>query len=319
MHLKPLTPTPLVALLALTLAIVGSPSPVSASDTGAGGLRYTVMVNKVDNRSHERTLGDGLKAVLTSILNESGHFITIGEADMREAAMEEQAFGATGATKQGNKTPIRGQMTPAQLLVKVTINEVKYDASTNRKGFGIGKVRLGGGGKSTEIATTLQMIDSGTGMVMASKNFNGDAKSKGRSFSFAGLKKVFNRDVAGDFNETEADSTTDAMIDAMGQAVEWMVDQLPSVPWRGEVVKIVGDKVIINRGDREGVANGQIFIVGEAEMLRDPDTGEVLDVSTVERGRLRVTRVRDRIAYCEVISGDVSLIYQGMGIEPAWS
>jgi hypothetical protein len=35
--------------------------------------------------------------------------------------------------------------------------------------------------------------------------------------------------------------------------------------------------VYINRGTREGVSVGQTFDVGKSEILRDPDTGEVLD------------------------------------------
>ena len=44
----------------------------------------------------------------------------------------------------------------------------------------------------------------------------------------------------------------------------------------------------MNRGTREGVAAGQEFVVGTAEVIRDPDTGEVLDSSVEDVARLKV-------------------------------
>ena len=53
--------------------------------------------------------------MLTDSLQQSGHFIVLGEADMRDAAMKEQDFAASGRTAGGDKTPVKGNMTPAQL------------------------------------------------------------------------------------------------------------------------------------------------------------------------------------------------------------
>ncbi len=63
-------------------------------------------------------------------------------------------------------------------------------------------------------------------------------------------------------------------------------------------------KVYVNRGSREGIGVGQEFTVGEVEILRDPDTGEVLDESMTEIARLRVSQVKEKISICEVVSGE---------------
>ena len=68
---------------------------------------------------------------------------------------------------------------------------------------------------------------------------------------------------------------------------------------RGTGVLVKGDKVYLNRGSREGVSVGQTFMVGDVEVLRDPDTGEVLDESMTEVARLRVSEVKEKLSIYE--------------------
>ena len=86
------------------------------------------------------------------------------------------------------------------------------------------------------------------------------------------------------FGGDKKDNVGLAVQDACAEAVAFMLEQLPSISWTGSVVPFKGDKVYINRGAREGVSVGQTFTVGDVEVLRDPDTGEVLDESmTIHR------------------------------------
>jgi hypothetical protein len=62
------------------------------------------------------------------------------------------------------------------------------------------------------------------------------------------------------------------------------------------------------------VAAGQVFTVGEVEVLRDPDTGEVLDESMTEVARLTVGQVKEKLSICDVTSGDASAVVKGMAI-----
>ena len=78
--------------------------------------------------------------------------------------------------------------------------------------------------------------------------------------------------------------------------------------------EVKGGKVYVNRGTREGVSVGQTFTVGEVEVLRDPDTGEVLDESMTEIARLSVSQVKEKISIADVTSGKVSSISKGMAI-----
>ena len=97
-------------------------------------------------------------------------------------------------------------------------------------------------------------------------------------------------------------------------AVDWLTAQLPGISWRGSVALIKDGKVYVNRGSREGVTAGQVFFVGEPEVIRDPDTGEVLDETITEVATIRVDSVREKLSICSVIGGDVGDVERGMAV-----
>ena len=105
-----------------------------------------------------------------------------------------------------------------------------------------------------------------------------------------------------------------AVQDACANAVAFLLEQLPGIQWTGSVVMVKDGKVYVNRGTREGIAVGQSFIVGEVEVLRDPDTGEVLDEDMNEVARLEVTRVKEKLSICSVASGRASAVAKGMTV-----
>ena len=59
---------------------------------------------------------------------------------------------------------------------------------------------------------------------------------------------------------------------------------------------------------------GQVFRVGSSEILRDPGTGEVLDNSFAEMGKIRVDLVKEKISICTIVSGNG--IEKGMAESP---
>ena len=48
---------------------------------------------------------------------------------------------------------------------------------------------------------------------------------------------------------------------------------------------------------------GQAFDVGKSEILRDPDTGEVLDQSLEKVGTIQVVKVKEKLSICKVVNG----------------
>ena len=291
---------PVVWLLggAFLLAALYLPQAALAAPA-TGGLRYTISVVKFENRSNwagQWELGDAWGMAMTDILNQSGRFIVLGEKDMRSEAMQEQDFAASGRAAQGAKAPVIGQMTPAQLLVKGAITHAQETGSSGG-GISIHGISVGGGGGKAEINVTMYIIDSTTGMVLASTSVVGKSTSSSLGLHYSGAGW------SGGYSNFQKSNMGKAVEDAVSQGVQWMIAQLPKVPWRGEVVMVQNNSVYVNRGAREGVTPGMTFIVGKANVLRDPSTGEVLDESVEEVARLQVSTVKEKLSICDVVSG----------------
>ena len=265
-----------------------------------GGLRYTIQVLKFENNAGYRAqwdLGDAWGAVLTDKLNQMDRFIVLGEQDMRAAAMDEQDFAASGRTAGGNKTPQTGQMTPAQLIVKGVISAFDDGTSGGSAGASYKGVRVGLKGGTALISGTVYVVDTTTGMVLASNDFEAELKSKGIKLGLS--KHGFNGDIGG-FKKTPAGKV---MAEACEKVADFLGEQVGRVAWSGTVVKGGDQNIIINRGTREGVSEGDVFRVGHTQEIRDPDTGELLDTDLTQSAVIKVTRVKERIAYCEKVEG----------------
>ncbi|RMG43079.1 MAG: hypothetical protein D6718_12990 [Acidobacteria bacterium] len=286
---------------------------VFSGETAApsGGLRYTITVSRFENRANwsgSWNLGDAWGTVLTDMLNQSGRFIVLGESDMRNEALAEQDFAASGRVAGGAKAPATGQMTPAQLLVKGAITHVQMDTGGKGGGLRIKGFRIGGRGQKAEINATIYVVDSTTGQVIASTNVVGKAEKKGIKLGFDTSRW------GAAFGGHENDNLGLAVQDACAKAVQFIIDQLPNVAWTGTVAAVRGDKVYVNRGQREGVRPGMEFVVGQRDVIRDPDTGEILDEEVIEVARLRVDRVKEKVSICSVVSGDAAKVTKGMAV-----
>ena len=307
-----------VALFVCILAIVGlTPAAVLAAPdmpaTGAtGGLRYTVSVAKFENRAGYRgqwDIGDGWGLIMTDILNQTGKFIVLGETDMRKEAMAEQDLAASGRTTQGAITPGMGNMTPAQILVKGAITHVQNNTSGGGGGIAIGGVVLGGASAKSQVNVTMYMVHTSTGQILASKSVVGTSTKSGGLIGYSGHGWGAG---AGGF---KSDNVGKAVENAVQQGVQWMIEQLPKITWRGNVVMVRDGNVYINRGTREGVKEGMDFVVGTAEALRDPSTGEVLDVSFTTLAQITVNSVKEKIAIATVSNGNIEQIEKGMFVQ----
>jgi len=301
----------LAVLLSALAPLQSKAQPAAPADASAGGLRFSIMVTKFENHAgyngSEFNLSDTWGEMLTDSLQQSGKFIVLGQEDMREAAMKEQDFAKSGRVAGGDKAPTTGNMTPAQLLVKGVITNFQT-TSGQSGGVAFGGVRLGGGGGTAEINAEVYVVDSTTGQVVASKKVLGSVKSSALSIGFT------DRNFSGDMGGFKKTNVGTAMEHAIDDAVAFIVTQIPTLHWSGNVVLVKGTQVYINRGSREGVAAGQTFKVGTSEVLRDPATGETLDVAFTEKGQIKVQTVKEKIAICTITSGEG--IENGMSVAP---
>ncbi len=299
-----------IMLFAGEIVLAGNEIPAPPS----GNLRYSITVTKFKNEagwSGRWSVGDGMKTSMTNLLHKSGWFIVLGDGEMRKEAMKEQDFAASGRTAQGKKTAKIGRMTPAQLLVRGSITHVQNDTGGGGGGFSFQGISIGGSAGKAEMNVTIYLVDSETGQVVASTDVVGKSGRRGFSVGYHGSDLG---GLGGNVGGHQNDNVGKAMEDSVGQAVLFLIDQLGSIPWEGSVLMVKGDKVIINRGSREGVEVGRQFKVGGVEELIDPDTGEVLDSEMTEVGTIKVTKTKEKISYCSPVSG--SGMQKGMSVFP---
>ena len=295
--------------LALAAAVMAGAVTVQAQ----GNLRYSITVSKFPNEagwSGQWDIGDGFTTILTDALQQSGKFIVLGDSEMRKEAMAEQDFAASGRVAGGQKAPKVGRMTPAQLLVRGSITHVQDETSGGRGGISFKGISLGGSGGKAEVNITIYLVDSETGQVKASKKVVGQAGRRGLGVGYHGSALG---GLGGDLEGFRKDNVGKACEDAVVEAVEFLSQQLESIPWEGSVMLANESRLVINRGTREGVAPGMAFQVGSIEELVDPDTGEVLDVELTTVGTVTVTEAKEKIAYCTPLAGAA----KGMSVQPA--
>ena len=308
---KLVVPALLLSCVLILSARADGPAPAAPADVSAGGLRFSIMVTKFESRriqwqpvqplGHVGRDADRFAPAIGEIHD------VLGQQDMRDAAMKEQDFAKSGRVAGGDKAPTTGNMTPAQLLVKGVITNFQT-TSGQHGGVAFGGVRLGGGGDSAEINAEIYVVDSTTGQVVASKKVLGQVK--GSAFSVGFTDRNFSGDIGG-FKKTNVGT---AMEHAIDDAVAFIVTQIPTLHWSGNVVLVKAPQVYINRGSREGVVAGETFKVGTSEILRDPATGETLDVAFTEKGQIKVQSVKEKISICTIVSGDG--LENGMAVVP---
>ena len=294
------------------LVMLGMVAVSAAVFAGGSNLRYSIQVTKFENKANWRgqwELGHAWGTIFTDQLVQSGRFIVLGEADMRGAAMQEQDLAATGRMAGGKKAPKMGRMTPAQLLVKGAITHVQ-ETKGGGGGFGFRGITVGGDAGSAEINVTIYLVDTSTGQVKASKTVIGTSGRRGLRFGYHGSKLG---GLTGDLGGFEKDNMGKATMDACNQALEFLVAQLDSIPWEGSVALAKPDRLIVNRGSRDGVAVGMRFDVGKVEEVVDEDTGEVIDSSMTKLGTVSVTEVKEKVSYTTPLAG----AEKGMGVHPA--
>ena len=283
-----------------------------AAAQAEGNLRYSITVSKFPNEagwSGQWDVGDGFTTIMTDALQQNGKFIVLGDSEMRQEAMAEQDLAASGRMAGGNKAPQVGRMTPAQLLVRGSITHVQDDTTGGSGGLSFKGISLGGSKGKAEVNITIYLVDSETGQVKASQKVVGQAGRRGLGVGYSGSALG---GLGGNLEGFKKDNVGKACEDAVVQCVEFLEKQLESIPWEGSIMLAKEDKLVINRGTREGVAVGQKFQVGSTEELVDEDTGEVLDVEIKTLGTTEVTEAKEKIAYCTPLAG----AEKGMSVLP---
>lgn len=266
------------------------------------GVRHALGVVAFENQAGWRSkwdLGENLALMLESSLGETDRFVMVDRQELG-SVMGEQDLQASGRASGGSRVAQTGMIRSARYLASGAVTRVDEGTSGGSGGIGFGGIRVGAGGSKSEIELVVRIVDSTTGEIVASERILGEAG--GRSLSLGLYRSGVGLNLGG-FEKTPIG---EAAQDAIAQAVYFIAMEMEDYEISANVVMVRGDQVIINRGEEFGVSVGDEFLIQEVgEVLTDPETGAVLDVFEGEvTGRIKVTRVTDKVSYCELVDGD---------------
>ncbi|MBN1268567.1 MAG: hypothetical protein JXB04_03190 [Kiritimatiellae bacterium] len=267
------------------------------------GIKHAVGVKDFENQAgwHGRwELGNNLSIMLESALFDTGRFIIVEREKLR-TVLDEQDLAASGRTAKAKKVAQTGLVRSAKYIATGAITTVDEHQSGGGGGLRIERVNLGLRREDAQVTIIAKLIDSTTSEVVAKKSITGKAGRTGIDVGYSGP------DVGVDLGGFKKTPLGQAAQDCINQAAKFFAETMESFPLDGSVVKVANNgQVIINRGSEFGVEVGQELTMLEAgEQLIDPDTGALLGEEEGRViGRLRVSKVTDKISYCDVIQGE---------------
>ncbi len=263
-----------------------------ASSAFGASLKKTVAVSRFENKTSWKgqvMLDDGMADQLTDALIKSGEFMVLERQTLGDV-MAEQDLAASGRAAKSTAAQT-GKLTSAQVLIKGTITEFENKAAGSGTGIGFGGIKLANKREEAHVGLIIRLIDTTTGQVLDSQRVEGKATAGGLGVGV---------DIGGvdfgteGFSKTPLGKATQIAID---NAVAYIAGKLKNVPYQGRVIKVSGDDIYINAGQRNGCAVGDtftVFSVGEA--LVDPDTGEKLGSEEKKKGVIKVYDVQEKFA-----------------------
>jgi curli biogenesis system outer membrane secretion channel CsgG len=298
-----------ISLVALSLALVAE-AQTKRSMTIESFDYSTVMTATQAIFGTQVDIGQGISALLTSKVSQDGKF-TVVERRKVANIMKEQDFGASNRVKKGTAARI-GQIRGADFTLMGDIVVFGRDDRRNAAGVGVGVSGAGGvigGSKSTGKAVVVlayRLVDNESSEIVAS----GEARGESQRTSKGGMGGFFAGGVlvGGGFSSNASNFGQTIIGEAVMDAVAKLSADLSNrgagaassakeIEVEANVADISGSNITINAGSAAGITNGmKLTVFRKGKEIKDPTTGEVLDVQTDRIGELVITSVRERIA-----------------------
>jgi curli biogenesis system outer membrane secretion channel CsgG len=299
-------------LLTVLVAACATLAPAQKKAMTVEDFDYSTVMTQVQAIfGTQMNIGQGIQAMLVKRIAEGGKY-TIVERKKVGNIMKEQDFAASNRVKQGSGARI-GQIRGADLTLMGDIVVFGRDDRRTSAGVGVGVVGAGGGaigGSKGEFKAVVvldyRIVDEETSEVVGSGEARGESKRTSKGFGAA----MFAGGVAagGGFNMTSSNFGETIIGEATMDAVNKLAENINSANLNGgaegrendldaRVADVNGNSITINAGNAAGLRAGQTFtLYHKGKEIKDPTTGEVLDVQTTPMGTLTLTVVRDKIS-----------------------
>lgn len=255
-------------------------------------------------------IGQGIQAMMTKRIAQDGRFTVVERRKVNEV-LHEQDFDASNRVKRGSGARI-GQIKGADLTLMGDI--VVFGRDDRRVGGVagggvIGAGAVAGGYKQTNKAVVVldyRIVDVETSEVVASGEARGESKRTsagggagffaGGAFGGGGINMASSNFGETIIGEATMDAVDKLALDVRNVSLNGGADAREN-DLDALVADVSGDTITINAGSAVGLQTGQTFTVyHKGKVIKDPSTGEVLDVQTTPLGRLTLTMVREKIA-----------------------
>jgi len=280
------------------------------SDDGANarmaaykGVRSAIGVTDFTNEVHYARwseLGTNLRIMLESSLFETGRFVIVERGNLGNV-IKEQDLQTSGRMSEAKTVAETGKLRSARYIATGAVTEVTDGSSGESGGIGFAGIRVGGSSGKSSIVLMAKLIDTTTGEVVASKRVRGEA---GKS----GIRLGVNRGgVATDVGAFAKTSLGEAAQDCIDAAAKFIAESMEKSEIESSVVAVIREEVVIAMGENYGiVAGNRLLVRKDGEILKDPDTGAILDRLEGETtGTIEIIRVREKTAYCKLVDGQM--------------
>ncbi len=255
-------------------------------------------------------IGTGINAMMVKRIAQDGKF-TIVERRKINTVLKEQDFGASNRVKKGTGARI-GEVRGADFTLMGDIVAFGRDDRRNAGALGVavpGAGGVGGLSRTTNKAVVVlayRLVDNETSEIVAAGEARGESKrtsTGGFAGMWAGGTLVGGgfASNASNFGETIIGEAVMDACDKLAVDVAARATGAASSARAVEIEALVADSsgtsMTINAGSSAGVQNGQkLTVYHKGKEIKDPKTGEVLDVDVSPIGTLTITNVRERIA-----------------------
>ncbi len=252
-------------------------------------------------------LGDNISKLLTDSLYQTEQFRVLDREDLG-AVLSEQDLQATGRTRAEQRVR-QNRLKNAHYLITGVVTEFAH-VSMSGLDFGVGSLRIFGGGNHAIVNIALKMTEVESGEVVFTRVIDGKA--------YAGEVEVgalYKQVAFGGYHFFKTPLGR-ALHQALNKAVSEIQDRIGKRLWRPAIAGVDGDRVTLSGGqDRRMMVGNRWIVRKRGEPVVDPHTGDVLGHGSGEDvGKVRVTRVYELYSEGVIESGEG--IERGLRLEP---
>jgi len=257
-------------------------------------------------------VGKGILALFTKRLAQEGKY-RIVERQKLQKVLSEQDLGASNRVKQGTNAKI-GRVIGADAILMGTITVFGTDTRNNRVNAGaatggrlggvLGGISVGKRSDKAIVEISYRLVDAESSEVIAVGEARGESKRTSNGFGIAGFKNGAGGAGGADMSSSNFLETIigEATVDCVSKLAEITNSKEQQIAQKSSdvearIAEIAGNKIYLAAGGNDGVQQCDRFEISRIiKEIKDPSTGEVLDLQVEKVGELMVMEVRDKIS-----------------------